>query len=164
MAKQDPKPLDDDFLDPFADLSIGDDELAQQLSTALVRKSQEALPDALTKRFRAMEDEIYGKALTVVSDAIHFRDIEPNATEPPKEWDALEPEERVKRLRMAKLAYMDKKHAPVGLDISLRVAIGIAKARAAEKEVVRPQLNVVAVIGKIELPKLEEIVVEREDR
>jgi len=150
--------------DPFADLHIED--VADQIQTALVRKSQESLSEPLQNRFRAMEDAINERFLTMLEDASYARDVDPRMPElvPPEEWKTLDPDERMKRLRIAMAAWENKKNAPVFLDLAARVVTGMAKARAAEKQVERPQLNVVAVIANVQMPRFEEIIVEREER
>lgn len=158
----DPSDTDEDFLggalpadfvtsivqapspDPFAGMSPMEAHRAKQ---------------AVLKR---LEDELLLESLTTLRDAMAFRDIEPDATEPPVEWRDLAPEERMKRLRVARMAHMPSKDAPVGLKLANNLAVGIIKARAQEKGGPKT-LNVQVVRLEMAPAQYPELTVEEND-
>lgn len=99
--------------------------------TALVpRKNSE---ERQVDKLRAREDRILDKALATVEDISGARDIDDNHDGSiPQEWIAeVGPVEAGKRLRVATDARRNKKEAPVYLEHTKAVALGILKAREA---------------------------------
>jgi hypothetical protein len=84
-------------------------------------------------RLRTMEDRILTKSLALVEDIAGARDIDDNHDDSiPVEWvKEVGLEEAGKRLRVAKDARRTKKEAPVYLEHTKAVALGILKAREA---------------------------------
>lgn len=135
-------------------------DLFEEMATEVVRVAQpivETKPGPLTReekiadKLRSLEDELLNESLQIVSDAMKFRDIEPGAEGYPDEWTrgtGLAHDEAVKRLRVAKLAHLPPKDAPVAFVLAQRTAVGIIKARATEKASPR-ELN--AVVFKMEI-------------
>lgn len=112
------------------------------------------------ERLQELEDKLLETSLTTLADALSFRDIDAGAEQPAPEWGDLDPDEQIKRLRMANAAWLNKKEAPVGLDLSKQIAVGIIKARATEKAAPKT-LNVVQIGMSAPLPEFP--VVELED-
>lgn len=107
----------------------------------------------------ACEDRVYERNLRIVESMTHFAEVDParvngegevispGTTEPPEAWvRELGPEGAAERLRIAKLAYISTKDAPVGMTAAKSIVSGLAKARAV-REAGRGnlQLNVMAV-------------------
>lgn len=86
------------------------------------------------ERLRQREDRILDKSLALVEDITGARDIDDDHDdEILQEWIAeVGLEEATKRLRVAKDARRTKKNAPVYLEHTKAVALGILKARAAQ--------------------------------
>jgi hypothetical protein len=114
------------------------------------------------ERIQNMEDGLLEKSLQTVAHALSFADIDPGATAAPEDWGHLTEAEKGKRLRVANAAWLGKKDAPVGLELSRSVAIGIIRARSVEKAAPRT-LNVVQIQMSAPLPQFETVEVE-EDR
>lgn len=114
------------------------------------------------ERLRDLEDQLLERALTGLSDGLYFRDIQPGQREPPPDWQDMDPDEAQKRLRMANAAWMNKREAPVGLDLCKQVAVGIIKARATEKSAPKT-LNVQVVQMSAPLPRFEVIDMDEDD-
>ena len=113
-------------------------------------------------RLRDLENTLLETSLAVVGDALSFRDIDAGATEAPPDWGGMDPDEAVKRLRMANAAWMNKKDAPVGIELAKQVAVGIIKARATEKAAPKT-LNVVQIQMSAPLPQFETVEMEPDD-
>lgn len=113
-------------------------------------------------RLRDLENQLLERSLNVVSDALYFRDIEPGQKEPPPDWGDMDPDEKIKRLRMANAAWLNKKEAPVGIELSKQVAVGIIRARATEKAAPKT-LNVAVIQMSAPLPQFEVVEVEADE-
>lgn len=116
-----------------------------------------------TDQLRAMEDELYEEAASILRDAMRFADVEMAVPEGetlqvPKEWGReMSPERAKKALRIAASAWMSAKDAPVALKLAAQTVTGVIKARATEKQGPR-QLNVtfVKMVGAPQqFPELE---------
>lgn len=114
------------------------------------------------EQLRDLEDQLLERSLTVVSDVLYARDIDPGQKEAPPEWGDMDPDEKIKRLRTANAGWMNKKDAPVFIATGVQVASGIIKARATEKAAPKT-LNVQIVQMSAPLPQFEVIEMEPED-
>lgn len=128
---------------------------------SLEKKPRELNPDKLD-RLRDIESGLLERSMAILGDALSFRDIEPGSETCPPEWRDMDPDEAVKRLRVANAAWLGKKDAPVGLDLAKQVAVGIIKARATEKTAPKT-LNVTVVNMSAPLPVFDVIEVESKD-
>lgn len=89
--------------------------------------------DPQRARLRNIEDQLLRSSLSIVRDSLAFEEIDPEATEPPEHWvEELGMEGAIKRLRLAKAAWLNAKEAPVGAKMAKEVAMGIIKARSTE--------------------------------
>lgn len=105
---------------------------------------------------KAVEDEILQESLAVLRGSLRFADIDFAAQAPDGEFyekfrDEKDPD---KLFRVIKAAQMKTSDAPIGLSIAQKTAIGIIKARAADKGKIQP-LNVAVQIVTT-MPKFEE--------
>jgi hypothetical protein len=135
---------------------------AQEAPLATTGPIQVAHREQRREQLKELEDRMLERSLTVVSDALYARDIDANAKEVPREWMDIDPDEAVKRLRTANAAWMNKKEAPVFLEIGKQVMVGIIKARATEKAAPKT-LNVQVIQMSAPLPKFEVIEMESDD-
>ena len=98
-----------------------------------------AVPDPKLARSREefitnIEHQVHKEAAGIVSDALHFADIDPDDDDPPQAWiDELGVEGARKRLRTAKYALQTPKEAPIGLRIAKDTMVGMSKAKAGKK-------------------------------
>lgn len=103
---------------------------------ALAVVEQKPLVKAIPANERAltMRDELLREAMTTVNDMLRFRDVDPNAEEPPREWleEGLTEEEAKKRLRVAKGAHLPMNSCPAAIVISSKIALGIISAQSKE--------------------------------
>jgi hypothetical protein len=90
--------------------------------------------DAARARLQGLEDELFHESLSIVHDALKFADIDPGDEEPPEQWvEELGYEAATKRFRLARMACLSAKEAPVGIKMAQAMATGIIRARAADK-------------------------------
>lgn len=108
------------------------------------------------------EDKILGRAMRTVDSALAFSEVDGAQGDLPPQWMDMDPDEAQQKLRVARAAWLCKSEAPVGLDISLKVMVGIIKARAAEKQGPRT-LNLIHVHTTAPMPDYEVVDVEAED-
>lgn len=79
---------------------------------------------------QAIEDQLLGECVAVVSAAARFSEILPTDTEPPEDWvEQLGEKEAWKALRVAQQAWLPKKEAAYGLELCQKVASGIMTSR-----------------------------------
>lgn len=94
-------------------------------------------------RLRDLEDSIFERSCRVVDAGLSWSEVEAAQQEPPVDWIAeYGPSEARQRLNVAKAAWMPKSLAPIGIDLSVKVMVGIAKARGARVTTQHNQLNV----------------------
>jgi hypothetical protein len=75
---------------------------------------------------KLIRDRMLHSALEGMEAATAFADIDPEQTEPPPEWVAKYGlESAVRRLKIAKMAWLPAKVAPLGLTMMPKVALGI---------------------------------------
>lgn len=126
---------------------------------APLTKTAASIDRAENKRWiEAAQKELFDRSTSVIGDALHFREIDPSATEPLPEWIAeLGEQEAWRRFRMAMAAWANLKTAPVGLKLAKEMIVGISKAMAAQPEGPRV-INLVKVElpgGVVEFPEME---------
>lgn len=99
--------------------------------------------EAQRKVIRNIEDNVLKKALFIVDAALSFQEIDPaKPKEIPRTWvDELGLDVAKERHRVALESWRNQKECAVGLKIGQMTAMGIIKARAAEKAADRP-LNI----------------------
>ncbi len=115
------------------------------------------------ERLKKIEDDILKKAMITIDEAMSWRDIDPGEKNIPPDWMDMDPDEAVKRLRVANAAWMNKKEAPVGLNIAKDVLVGIIKARATEKAAPMHTLNIMHVQMTAPMPQFDVIQLEAEN-
>lgn len=99
---------------------------------ALKRQEQEELLGSLKER-------LYQESMTVITDTLRFRDIDPEAKTPDDDpafhamCDELGREEARKAYRVARMGWVGAKEQPSGVKVASAMVIGILKANAAEK-------------------------------
>ena len=133
--KRPPSVIDTDAVE------VGASVVADALATVPQKKSVTRARER-EERLKHIEDELLERNMNIVRDVAAFREIDPTSDEPPEAW-VLEHgrEEAIKRHRVARAAWMSQTEAPIAIRIAKDIAIGITKARAAEKTGPR-QLNV----------------------
>lgn len=90
-----------------------------------LRRSSEA-----TERIQDMEGELLEQSLRTLVDASMFADLDDDGS-PPEEWAVELGEKRAKRrARVAGMALLSAKEAPVGLKIAQQMAVGIMAMRS----------------------------------
>lgn len=90
---------------------------------------------AAIERIKGIEDELFERHAQVLQDAALFRDIDPSQQEPPQEWvDRLGKRDAERTYRLARAAWLPKKDAPAGFDISRSVVASMLKARVGRGE------------------------------
>ena len=99
----------------------------------------------------------------ILDGAMKFADIAIGEKECPQEWvDAYGEEEAHKMFRLAQMAQMSAKDAPVGLKLAKELKVGMMAARAKEKH--RPQtLNVALVKMAAPVPEFPVVEVQGDD-
>lgn len=113
------------------------------------------------KALRKIETKVLTKSMEVVQDALCFADIEMGGKGLPDQWiDEVGPERAQQRLRVAQMAQMNAKEAPVGLRIAKEVMVGVIKARATEKGA-PPALNLHVTKIDFQLPQFPVLPVEK---
>jgi hypothetical protein len=97
---------------------------------------------------------MYASSLGVLDCAMSFGELNPDdGLQMPKNWPAIYGEDYAKiRHRIARAAWSDQTKAPIALKLAQMVTIGIAKARAVEKQIPITNLNIMAV--QMPLPEL----------
>ncbi len=94
-------------------------------------------------RLRDLEDSIFERSCRVVDASLAWSEVEANQAEPPVDWIAEHGRDGARqRLNVAKAAWMPKSLAPAGMDLSVKVMVGIAKARGQRVTTQNNQLNV----------------------
>lgn len=120
----------------------------------------ERLKEQRLARMKSIEDDIFGRCATIMQDALAFRDIDPQMTEPPAEWlQEMSPEEARKRFRVAQMATLSRKEAPVAIELASKMLAGIVKARSMDKQGPRV-LNMTFVNMEGVVPNYKEVKVE----
>ncbi len=116
-----------------------------------------------------LESDLLRQSMEVVSDTMRFREVAPPLVDPesgetlwvdndlPAEWVRELGEEKAReRLRVARAGWMDKKTAPIGVQVAQVLAVGIIRSRATEKAGPRT-LNVQVVQMSAPLPTFPEL-------
>lgn len=116
-----------------------------------------------------LESDLLRQSMEVVSDTMRFREVAPPTVDPesgatlwdddsvPEEWvRELGQEKAEERLRVARAGWMDKKTAPIGVQVAQVLAVGIIRSRATEKAGPRT-LNVQVVQMSAPLPQFPEL-------
>jgi hypothetical protein len=95
---------------------------------------RELTPQELAhRRIKAIEDEVLEDALRVVSSSQKFAEVTTLA-KPPQSWvERWGEEEANLRFRIAQMANVPEKDAPIGMKIAAKTAVGIIKARETGK-------------------------------
>lgn len=104
------------------------------------------------------------KAAEILDGVFAFREIAPDAKEPPEAWKAsMSEEEAQRKFQLARSGWWPQKDAPSGVQVAKAFAIGFMKSEAA-KRAGSQSLNVQLV--KFELPEevYEMIEVDRNER
>lgn len=101
-------------------------------ATSLTKR--ELTPQELAhRRIKAIEDEVLEDALRVVASSQKFAEVT-TLVKPPQSWvEKWGPEEAELRFRIAQMANMPEKDAPIGMKIAAKTAVGIIKARESSK-------------------------------
>lgn len=127
---------------------IAEDEAPAQIVAQAPSEAVDLGRRAAIQELVRIEEDIYAGDLATIRDTASFRDIDPNATEPPEEWvEKYGLEEATRRHRIARAAWLPEKQSPVGLKLANQRLLGIQKARSQENAV--RQLN--AVVVKVEI-------------
>lgn len=115
-----------------------DEAIVLERKTAVERAREERMT-----RLRDLEDSIFERSCRVVDAGLAWSEVEAAQQEPPPDWIAeYGPAEARQRLNVAKAAWMPKSLAPTGIDLSVKVMVGIAKARGQRVTTQNNQLNV----------------------
>lgn len=115
---------------------------------------QQSEQEKAQEKLKGIEDELFQESMTIARDMLAFTEIdedtEANAP-PPERWVAeLGEEGAARRMRAARAAWKPGKDAPAGAKHATTLAVGIIRARAAEKGAPRA-LNI-AVVQLVEGP------------
>jgi hypothetical protein len=103
---------------------------------------------------RTVQDDLFAESMRVTRDMLAFREIAPDATEPPIEWIAeLGEKEARKRFNVARAAWLPGNAAPIGFKHATTMAVGIIRAKATEKSA--PQNLNVMVVQLTEQPMMK---------
>lgn len=122
-----------------------------------VRSSLEQRDEARQEALREIENGLLQESLTVLSGSMKFADIDPELTEPDEAFMEKygHVEDPMKLFRLMKYGQMKGSEAPVGLILAQKTAIGILKARAADKSEARPLSVNVQIVQS--MPSFEKI-------
>jgi hypothetical protein len=109
--------------------------LAEPLESKLGKRNRASPKEKRQERLREIEDELLGESLAVLNSSLKFADFDlKEQKEPPAEWvEEHGREEATKMFRIAQLANMSQKEAPIAFIIAKNLAVGIVKARATER-------------------------------
>ncbi len=109
-------------------------QAAIETSLSAIKTEATSLAAARQEKLKELENELFHENMAIMRDVACFRDIEPDCEHPPDNWVMeLGMAGAQKRLRVAKAAWMSSKDAPVALNVSKSILMGIIKARATEK-------------------------------
>jgi hypothetical protein len=116
---------------------------------AIVRElKSEAARETRLARIEELENEVFEKAVGVLSDYLAFREVRHDQAEPPAAWvEEVGQEEAERRLNMAKAAWLPASLAPAGAALAARMVAGISRGRNYRVKLTQNNLNV-----KIALP------------
>jgi hypothetical protein len=91
--------------------------------------------ETLMEDMQTLENEMYHDHLKVMAGVAGFADLDPeNIDEIPQKWiEDMGPSEAKRKHRVAKAAWLPNKDAPIAIQTSTKVAVGIIRARATEK-------------------------------
>jgi len=143
--------LDDLPDDELEDGPDGGDANCVVHHAELVRPLDQRLQD-----IRDVEEELYQEAIETLNSVACWSKINPEDGEVPPEWIATLGREAAEiRFRIAKAAWLPTAKAPVGIRVAEHVVMGIAKARALQKQ--PPAFDMVFVT--MPSPQLEEMEV-----
>lgn len=150
------------------DSSLVSSSPARSLQPAQVikRPKRQALTVAEEREraLKSIESELLRDSMEVVVDSLRFREITPGQEEPPPAWIREVGEKRaIQRLRVANAGWMNKKEAPIAVQLAQVVAVGIIRSRATEKAGPKT-LNVQMVQMSAPLPKFPELDVTGSDK
>lgn len=123
--------------DPFADeppeveaeIVTREEELKTRAKLAK-RKERMELELSKQKQIAAIEDAMFEKSLGILADTFGAAEIDPTLEDPPQSWiDEFGAAEAVRKYRVARAAWSNKKEAPVFIELSQRFASGVVKSR-----------------------------------
>jgi hypothetical protein len=109
--------------------------LVAQQRTEL-EKARETLP---LDMIRAAEDKLFAQCLEITEGALNFASLGYNDKGQldedgiPFEWHLLSPDEKARKIRLAKYGCLPTSEVPFGMRAAHDTVIGIIKSRAAEK-------------------------------
>lgn len=97
----------------------------------------EVMPARTTEKEHAMdslasmEDKLFDQAISVVSDALSFGDLDPTDEEVPQAWiDEMGQAAAERKFRNTRAGMMKGSEAPAGVKLAEKIATGIMKTRA----------------------------------
>lgn len=86
---------------------------------------------AAIERVREIEDRLFDRHSRVLEDVALFREIDPGQKEPPEEWVKEYGKREAERMfRLAQAAWLPKKAAPAGIDVSRAVVASMIKSKS----------------------------------
>lgn len=112
--------------------------LKQQLTE--LEKLRDELPKDM---IRAAEDKVLDQSLKIIEGLLDFSELgyddkgQLDENQLPFEWGLLSPSEKAKKIRLARYGALPSADIPHGAKLAHATAMGIIKARAAEKSGVR---------------------------
>jgi hypothetical protein len=111
-----------------------------ELLLAQQKTELDKLRDTLSlDTLRAAEDKLLAQSLEIVEGSFDFASLgydehgELDENQLPLEWGLLSPNEKARKIRLAKYACLPSGEVPFGMKAAHAMAIGIIKARAQEK-------------------------------
>lgn len=108
-----------------------------------------------------LEEDLFHQVSVILTDAMKFRDIAPDAEAPPVEWiRAIGLAEAEKRFRIAKAAWASAKDAPAGLKLAKDAMVGMVRARATRDQGPRV-LNATLIQTSAPMPVFPERIVDK---
>lgn len=112
------------------------------------------------RRNQSLFESVFRQTLLVVSDSMHFSEIDQDCTKPPDEWvQKLGARRAEQRLRIARASWMSPKEAPVGIMVAKAFA-GMAIRAQAIQASGTPTLNVAVLQMSAPMPEFARKVLE----
>lgn len=94
-------------------------------------------------RIEELENQVFERAVGVLSGYLSFAEVRHDQTEPPEAWvQELGQEEAERRLNLAKAGWLPASLAPAGANLAARVVAGIARGRNYRVKLTQNNLNV----------------------
>ena len=140
----------------------------QQDGTAIVvedkkkAKLEKARKERLA-RLADIEDELLDDSAEILKGIHKFHEVDADTKEPPRAWvEELGIEGALKRLRVARAAWMGAKDAPVALKLASATATAVLKAKSTRDHKEAPRFNVAVVqLTAGPMPSFPELDVEK---